>query len=162
MVAGEGRGGALARGELAQCPVLTVLEHHVYLVSAQHLRQHAPGLGRAELRPRVGGQPAPAVRIGGEGTGRRAATGQRGAGCTTLVLVRQSAPERGQVKRARVPHAAPPGVLKKRLDIALIGPDRVARQGTFGGKVPTELSQRRAQRLGQAAKITRCNTLILM
>lgn len=91
MVAGEGRGGALARGELAQCPVLTVLEHHVYLVSAQYLRQHAPGLGRAELRPRVGGQPAPAVRIGGEGTGRRAATGQRGAGGTTLVLVRQPA-----------------------------------------------------------------------
>ena len=59
---GQGRGGALAGGELAQRAVLAVREHQVHLVPAQHLRQHPPRLGGAELRPRVGGEPAAAVR----------------------------------------------------------------------------------------------------
>ena len=88
--------------------------------------------------------------------------GARQLGGTTLMLVRQPAPERGQVKRAQVPHAALPGVLKKRLDIALISPDRVTRQGPFGGKMAAELSQRRTQRLGQATKITRCSTFLFV
>ena len=109
-----------------------------------------PRLGGAEPRPRVGGEPALAVSVGGEDAGRRAPAGQRGPGGAGLMLARQPAPERGQVKRAGVPDAAAPGVLKKRQDVALVGADGVARQGTLGGKVAAELSQRRTQRRRQA------------
>ena len=81
----------------------------VHLVPAQHLRQHPPGLGGAELRPRVGGEPAAAMRVSGEGARRRAAAGQRRPGGARLVLVGQPAPQRGQVERAGVLDAAPRG-----------------------------------------------------
>ena len=138
------------RGGLAQRAVLAVREHPVHLVPAQHLRQHPPRLGGAELRPRVGGEPALAARVGGEGAGRRAPAGQRGPGGAGLMLARQPAPERGQVERGGVPDAGAAGVLEERLDVALVGADGVPRQGALGGQVAAELRQRRAQRGGQA------------
>ena len=144
------RRGPLAVGRLALHAVLAVREHQVHLLPVQHLRQHPPRLGGTELRPRVGREPAPPARVRGEGTGRRTPAGQRGTRGTSLMLTRQPAPQRRQAERARVPHAAPPRVLKKRLDVPLVSADGMTRQGTLRREVPAELSQRRAQRRGQA------------
>ena len=68
------------------------------------------------------------------------------------MLTRQPAPQRSQAERARVPHAASPRVLKKRLNVPLVGADGMTGQGTLRREVPAELSQRRTQRRGQALR----------
>jgi hypothetical protein len=147
---GQGRGGRLADGKLVPRAVLALREHQVHLFSAQHLRQLPPGLGGPELRSRVGREPAPPFCVRGEGTGRRTPPRQRGPRGACLMLARQPAPQRGQVERTRVNDAAPPRVVKKRLNVTLVGADGMPRQRTLCGKVPAKLSQRRPQRRGQA------------
>ena len=144
------RGGRLTGGELALRPVLAVGQDPAHLVPAQHLRQRPPGLGGAELRPGIDREPPLTAREGGEGPGRRAPPGQRRPGGARLMLVRQPASQRGQVKRSGVADTGPARVLQERLDVADIGAHGVTRERALGRQVTAERRQRRAQRGRQA------------
>ena len=98
-----------------------------HLVSPRDLRQPAADPRGAEQRARVAGQPATAVRVGGEGAGRGRPPRQRGAGQPGVVLSRQPAPQDADVEAARAGHPGLGGVFQQRADVARVGPDRGAR-----------------------------------
>ena len=89
------------------------------------MRQGAAGLRRAELRARVGGQPAAAVGEGSEGPRRGAAPGQRGARRARLVLDREPAAQFGHAQAVRRVDAVEAGVGQQRGDVAGVGADGV-------------------------------------
>ena len=66
------------------------------------------------------------------------------------MLVRQPAPQRGQVKRPGVVDPGPVCVLQERLDVAVVGAHGVARERALCRQVTAERRQRRAQRGRQA------------
>ena len=82
-----------------------------------------------------------------------------------LMLAGQPAPQGHQVKRARLSDALTPRVLEERLDVAVVGTDRMPGKGTLRVEVPAELRQRRLQRRRQGlsgavrSRILRSRTL---